>query len=254
MHDEDERVVAARAALASARCVLADLDGTLIFGDRAAGGAPELTRRYAGRLAVVSNYSTVTAAQMSRHLATMDLVIEPPLIFLAGELAIRQLAEQAPGARLLCLMAAPMCQLAADLGLQLVEAEPDILLIGRDLDLTYPRLAAAMRAVHGGARVCVSNLDLSHPGAGGRPVPETGALVRAITAAQPQAVLEVMGKPSPQLFLAALDALGCPREAAVMLGDNPDTDGVGARELGIPTILIGASDKADIARLSQIVA
>lgn len=150
-------------------------------------------------------------------------------------------------------MASPMRRLALDLGLLLVEEDPDILLIGRDLDLTYQRLSAAMRAVSYGAQVYATNLDNSHPDRNARPVPETGSLVRAITAAAPHAKINVVGKPSPRLFLAALAALGCSPNDAVMLGDNPDTDLAGARNLGIRTILIGRSPEADATRLDEIV-
>lgn len=252
MSDSDGgRAERAREALAAARFVLADLDGTLIFGGAAASGAPELLDHCAGRLAVVSNYSTVTAAQMSARLAAMRLNVPPERIFLAGELMVRDLAARAPGARVLCVMAQPMRRLASDLGLQLVDDDPEVLLIGRDLELSYDRLAAAMRAVHRGAKVFASNLDKSHPGDDAMPVPETGSLVAAIVAAAPATPVTVIGKPRPDLFHAALRVLDATAAETVMLGDNPDTDGAGARSLGIGSILIGRAPEADVATLAN---
>lgn len=248
-----ERVALARQRLESARCALADLDGTLIFGSEAAPGAAELLARFGERLAVVSNYSTVTAEEMSVRLAAMQLPISPERIILAGEMAVRELARCRPGARVLCVMTVSMRRLAAELGLQLVDDEPEILLVGRDLEFSYQRLSVAMRAVHHGAEVFASNLDRSHPGSHAQPVPETGSLLSAILAAAPATPVEVIGKPHARMYLAALDILGVPPAESVMLGDNPDTDIKGAHAAGIPSILIGSGAEADTATLREIV-
>lgn len=244
----------AKALLYKAEAVLADLDGTLIFGDQPAPGARELVRHFGERLAVVSNYSTTTAEEMSERLSGIGLPIAPSRIVLAGDVAVRQLAAGRPGARLLCLMAPSMRALAASLGLVLVDRDPDVILVGRDLDLNYGRLAAAMQAVDAGTPLYATNLDRSHPGIDRRPVPETGSLIAAITVAHPNAALHVVGKPEPRLFQAALEILGVAPHQAVMLGDRPDTDVVGAKSLGIEAILIGAAPGADIANLSDIIA
>lgn len=247
-----ERLARARARLANADAILADLDGTLIFGSAPAPGATELLARFEGRSAVVSNYSTVTGIEMSNRLLRMGLSMPPEHIFLAGEVALRELARNHPGSRLLCVMAAPMRQLARDLGFELVEQNPDVVLVGRDLDLTYPRLVAAMQAVHSGARIYATNPDLSHPGEGARPVPETGSLLAAVLAAAPGTEVVMFGKPEPSLFEAGLRAVKSMPLRAVMLGDNPDTDVRGAAALGIPTIQINASSMADAPTLAAV--
>ena len=240
--------------LRGAAAILADLDGTLIFGNRPASGAAELLRQAGERLAVVSNYSIMDATEMADWLGRMGLVLPPERIFLAGELAIHRVSQESPGARVLCLMTAPMRRFAVERGLVLADDDVDVVLIGRDLDFTYQRLAAAMRAVHAGARIVATNLDRSHPGAEGLAVPETGALVAAVTAASPGIAVEIVGKPQPHLFRQALAALGAPSHLAIMLGDNPETDGAGARAAGIPAILIGRGAGADVADLASLVA
>ena len=45
-------------------------------------------------------------------------------------------------------------------------------------------------------------------------------------------------KPSPSIFLAALELLGVEPEAAVMVGDSPLDDVEGARALGMRAYLI----------------
>jgi len=71
-------------------------------------------------------------------------------------------------------------------------------------------------------------------------VPETGALLSALTSCLPHAEPEIVGKPQALLFHRACEVLGISPDQAVMIGDNPDTDIKGARALGMGAVLIGA--------------
>lgn len=62
-------------------------------------------------------------------------------------------------------------------------------------------------------------------------------------------------KPSPRFFAALLEATGCRPEEVLMVGDDYENDLVGARDAGIPAILIdrrGANSRAGISSLSQL--
>jgi HAD superfamily hydrolase (TIGR01450 family) len=245
--------VLAASLLRNAHAVLADLDGTLIFGDQPAPGAIELLERFENRLAVVSNYSTMNAQAMADHLWRIGLRLPPERILLAGDLAITEVARRSSGARVLCLMTAAMRDQAEAHGLNLSDDDASVVLLGRDLDFDYMRLAAAIRAVHLGARIVVTNTDFSQPGSGRVPVPETGALLAAIVSAVPQAEIEVIGKPEPTLFVQALQILGVSSGQAVMLGDRPAMDGAGAKSAGIASILIGPFESADVTDLATLI-
>ena len=59
-------------------------------------------------------------------------------------------------------------------------------------------------------------------------------------------------KPSPLIFRAALDLVGCPAESAVMVGDSPEDDIAGARAVGMRALLLdragrfpGAADRIE---------
>jgi HAD superfamily hydrolase (TIGR01549 family) len=45
-------------------------------------------------------------------------------------------------------------------------------------------------------------------------------------------------KPSPLIFSAALELVGCPAECAVMVGDSPEDDVAGARAVGMRAVLV----------------
>ena len=219
-----------------ASAVLVDLDGCLLAGRSAAPGAHELLRLAGERLVVVSNNSTDTAASMAGLLADLGLPVPAERIVLAGEVALRLLREQHPGAPVLAMVGGPLAATLDDLAL--VETDPEVVLLCRDLYLSYVRLRAAARALHGGAALIVANPDLSHPDADGAPVPETGSLLAALRAMVPGITPTVVGKPESGLYREALARLGASPETALMMGDNPDTDLVGARRLGMAGLLV----------------
>jgi len=227
------------ALLADAAGYLIDLDGTLISGRTTLPDAHWLLERVADRFMLVSNNSEHTPLQLSRHLRQVGLAIPPERIVLAGTAAIEQIARTAPGARVLLLGSLSLATFARHLGLFPVhEAEADIVLVTRDRHFNYAKLAMAAEALHLGARLVVACPDLSHPGPRRQPVPEAGALAAAVIAAGAVTRYDVVGKPEPLLFEIACRRLGIRPADGMMVGDNADTDGAGARRLGMQFLLV----------------
>jgi 4-nitrophenyl phosphatase len=81
-------------------------------------------------------------------------------------------------------------------------------------------------------------------GAQGRVVPETGALLAAVTTASGVQPWRVVGKPAPLLFEEGLRCLGARAEDTVVVGDNPLTDAEGAARLGMACVLVGSASGA----------
>jgi putative hydrolase of the HAD superfamily len=98
----------------------------------------------------------------------------------------------------------------------------------------FPEVPAALRARRdAGLRlVVVSNWDVSlheQLAATGLDVLVDGAVSSAEAG---------VGKPHPDIYRRALDLAGAGPDAAVMVGDSPDTDVAGALGLGIPAVLV----------------
>lgn len=239
-------------ALARAKGILIDLDGSFLDGAALAPGALELYESHADRIAFVSNNSSHTPEEMSAELAVLGVKVPAARIFLAGAQAVTWLVTHRGTARIFALASRSIRHLARKQGLNLTLEEPEIVLLCRDIELSYERLGIAVSALQEGAELVAANPDLTHPGASGVPVPETGMLLASLRAAVPSAAPIIVGKPRVTMFAAALRSLGCTPEDAVMIGDNPSTDGAGASALGIPFVLVGRRREAlvrDIAGL-----
>jgi HAD superfamily hydrolase (TIGR01450 family) len=229
----------AGALLKEAGLVLIDLDGCLAFGNVPHPAAPDLLHRLAGRYAIVSNNSTETPEGLARVLAGNGLAVDPHRILLAGSLMVDLLAREYTGGRVTLLANGAIRDYAQRAGIRNCARGAEVVALARDTTLTHAKLSAALAAVHRGARLFVSNPDLTHPGPEGLPVMETGAILQLFRACVPALEYTVVGKPSRTIFDIALARFGCSATKAVMIGDNSETDGAGATNVGITPILVG---------------
>lgn len=213
---------------------LIDLDGTLASGHHLLPGARNLIAAVGESFAIVSNDSEHTPEQLARRFREWKLPIPAERIVLAGVAALEAAAEKRPGSRLLLLGSPALRRLARNMGFDLVERGADTVIVARDRQFNYVKLAMAARAVRDGADILVACPDLSHPGADGYPVPEAGALAAALFAVTGPVPHRVIGKPQPELFRHACQRIGVAPEHCVVIGDNPRTDGAGASGLGVP--------------------
>ena len=238
-------------ALNKAELVLIDLDGCLAFDLVPHPAAAEFLRRLESRYVVLSNNSTETPDGLAEILTANGLPIDPKRIVLAGSLMVDFLVAEA-GARKVFLLASPEIRAyAVAKGLAVSEDETaDIVALARDASFTYDKLNRALALLGRGAELVVSNPDMTHPGADYTPVIETGALLALFRASLPGLPHRVIGKPEPLMFEMALKLFGANAADALMIGDNPETDGLGAARAGIGSVLVGpGSSYASIADL-----
>lgn len=212
---------------------LVDLDGTLMSGGAALPGAVEFVRQLSERIVIVSNDSEHIPEQLAQRLRAARLPVPKDRIVLAGTAAVDSIASTERNARVMLIGSMSLRRYARRIGLQVTDERPDIVMLARDRRFTYAKLAMAINAVNAGARLIVSNPDYFHPSVTGALVPETGALAAALLACTGPIPYQVVGKPEPALFLQGLEILGIGCDRGVVIGDNPDTDGAGARRLGL---------------------
>lgn len=228
------------------RAFLCDLDGCLVSGQTVLPGARAFVDYAGARLHLLSNNSTDTPETLSERLRALDLAIPPERILLAGTASLDHLADTAPGATVALYGTPALHDYARTRGLHLTDDSPSHVVLTRHPGFTYDDLNRITRQLARGAQLIVTNPDRSHPGADGLPVAETGALLAALRACQPKLTCQVIGKPEPLLYRIALDRLQLPARDILAIGDNPATDGLGARRAGMAVALVGKVAKEDV--------
>jgi HAD superfamily hydrolase (TIGR01450 family) len=231
---------AARDLMMSAELVLIDLDGCLAFGNEPHPAASTLLAQLDARYAILSNNSTQTPASLAKDLGARGLVVDPARIILAGALMIDILAAERRDRSVALFAALEIEEYALSKGLLISRAgDADLVALARDTAFTYDKLQRGVALLSDGAEFVVSNPDLTHPGRGRVPVPETGSLLKMFQACMPAVIPKILGKPNAVMFEAALTRFGSTADSAIMIGDNPMTDGLGAEQAGIRSIMVG---------------
>lgn len=218
--------------------VLLDLDGVLFRGGRAIPGAPETIHRLRDRgvrLAFVTNNATRTPDQVVAQLASVGVTAGADEVETSARTAATVLASRGVR-RVLAIGQDGVVQALSEAGVASVgiDGSPEVVLVGLDRGITYGKLRDASLAVQRGAPLVATNADTTFPAEDGL-WPGAGALLAAVVATT-GATPEVLGKPAPAIFLAALERAGGGRPLVV--GDRLDTDVAGAAALGWDSLLV----------------
>jgi HAD superfamily hydrolase (TIGR01458 family) len=218
--------------------VLLDIDGVLTISWEeipGASAAVEELRRRGIPLRLVTNTTTHRRTELARTLAGAGISVRPEEIVTAVVGAAAYLREKHPGARCFLLSDGDATE---DLeGVELVEDEPDVVLIGgASDDFSYRNVDRAFGMLVGGASLVAMHRNLYWRTTDGLQL-DAGAYVRGLEeAAGVEAV--VIGKPAPTFFRAALGEIGVPPEKAWMVGDDVENDVRGAQRLGMTGVQV----------------
>lgn len=221
--------------------VLFDLDGVLYAGQEAVPCAPEALAELKQRgivCAFVTNNAARSAEEVAKHLRELGITAETHQVYGSAPAGVRLMSRHVPPpAKVLVTGSDSLRRLCAEAGYTVVESAddaPQAVIQGIEPTLTWSDLAEAAYAINRGARWFATNLDTSVPRDRGL-APGNGALVEAVsfaTGTRPQAA----GKPEPEMFLQAAEALSLTRP--LMVGDRLDTDILGGNRAGFATALV----------------
>ena len=223
-----------------------DADGTLYRGEEVLPGAAEFIadlRRLGVPWLVATNNSTTPVAGVVARLTRMGIPATAHDVVNSSQVAAAWIAREMPGARVFMLGEVGVREALAEAGVLLTEdwQAADAVVVGLDREITYARLRDAALAIRRGARFIATNADRTLPSDLGL-IPGAGSMVAFLEIATDVSA-HVIGKPSPDMFHAALARLGTPAGLTAAVGDRPETDIAGGQTAGLRTVgvLTGAS-------------
>ena len=237
--------------MAGVGAVLLDLDGTVYEGGRPVEGAAATVAWLRARsisLRFTSNTDSVTPAELVERLARMAIAVAEDEILTPVVVAAR-LFDTTPGCRVLAVASASVRErLRAHLA-RADEAPTHVLVADPSYGATYADVDVAFRALRGGAALVATQRGRRCRRDDGEHL-DTGGWVRMLEyAAEVEA--RVPGKPSADFVGAALSALGVGADAAIVVGDDVESDLGAARAVGARIALVrtgkGGGDRPEAA-------
>jgi HAD superfamily hydrolase (TIGR01458 family) len=220
--------------------ILLDIDGVLHVSGEPIAGSVDAVRRLrenGHRLRFVTNNTTRSKSGLAAELRAHGMELDEDEVQTAADAAARVLK----GKRVLALT---MHALVHDLeGLELVGEGADAVLLGgadetpeSNLVFSYMNLARAFAELELGAELYCLHRNRWWQTKHG-PMLDSGAFVAGLEyAAQVDAI--VLGKPSAAYFEAACAALDADPHMTWMVGDDLESDVVGAHGIGMRTVLV----------------
>lgn len=220
--------------------ILLDVDGVLHVSGEPIPGAADAVRRLrrrGHRLRFVTNTTIRSKAQLAEELHILEIEVDESELQTTADAAVAALK----GRRVLALV---MHALVGDLeGIELVGEGADAVLLGgaddtpeTNLVFSYMNLARAFAELELGADLyCLHKNRWWQTKRG--PLLDSGAFIAGLEyAAETEAI--VLGKPSHAYFDAACHALDAEPAMTWMVGDDLESDVVGAQGVGMRTVLV----------------
>jgi HAD superfamily hydrolase (TIGR01450 family) len=236
-----------------------DADGVLHRGSALVPGAIDLLEALDARgipWQIVTNNSRQTRQGAAAVYRRLGLPVDDQNVSTAAEALAAYITTHRTGKRkplVLSLGSSELDDTLRAAGCQLTrdEQRAEWVAVGLDRRLTYRKLQRGADAIRRGARFVSANLDPTIPSETGA-IPGVGSIAAAVQVATGVEPTNV-GKPSPELMLQAVDAMGARPEESAHLGDRLDSDVLGARRAGMVSVLVetGGHNRHDAMRLPE---
>lgn len=218
-----------------------DLDGVLSVGKenpRYLGGREVLNRiKISGKTAfVLTNDSTHVRKEIQHNLASLGFEFSVEEILTSSYLTAEYLKEKFGKATFFLVGEDGLRRELETAGHQPSTGTPDVVVVGFDRNLNYRKLDDALRFLKLGSRLIGSYGGAVYMSDHG-PALSAGPIIKALEYGSGRRAV-MIGKPSPRIFRSALRRAREKPSHAAMVGDQIETDIIGARKAGVHTILV----------------
>jgi HAD superfamily hydrolase (TIGR01458 family) len=222
--------------LAAVRGILSDMDGVWFVENDPVPGAARALARIRARslpLRLITNTTTRTRTQIADRMRRMGLEVAPGEIVSAPTVAGELLRARGVRSVRLVVSDAIRGEFAG-----LPESDPAEVVVLGDIGnrWSYDLMNDLFRQVMDGAEMVALHRGRYWQVADGLAL-DIGAFVAGLEYATGRTAT-VVGKPSPEMYRAALASVGLPPDEVVMIGDDVYHDVAGAQAAGIRGVLV----------------
>ena len=222
------------------RLFLFDLDGVLSKGKerpKLIGGVEfiRILKERQRKLFILTNTSTHERRKILRNLRSLGFPVDLEDILSSAQLTAEYLEQKYGSVTYFLLGEEGFEKELTRCGHQSAESDVGFVIVGLDRKMTYHKLADAAGHLSKGARLIASHISRMYMDEDG-PALAMGAVVKGLEYVSKRRAI-VVGKPSPLMFKMAMNKAQVAASEAVMVGDQLETDVLGAKKLNIFTVL-----------------
>ncbi len=220
--------------------LILDMDGVLWRGNETVIDLPATFKKIADHgleVCLVTNNSTQSRESYLEKFERLGVRLAPHQVINSGLATAYTLKKQFPdGGCVFVVGEDGLVTSVKEQGFSIADQNVVAVVAGIDRELTYQKIATAMRLIRSGAGFFGTNPDKTYPMPDGL-IPGAGTVLAAIEAATDVKPV-VVGKPNPFMFEMALDEMKLSPGQALVIGDRLDTDIAGGQTVGCRTALV----------------
>ncbi|MBP7950520.1 MAG: HAD-IIA family hydrolase [Verrucomicrobiales bacterium] len=224
------------------RHVALDMDGTIYKGKTLFPFTNGFLARIAGMgigYSFLTNNSSKSVADYAAHLRRMGVEAGDGRIHTSTLASLAFLRLQHPSLRRLFVVGtASMTAEVRAAGFDLVDDDPEAVLLGFDPALNFTRLCQAAYWLTQGRLFIATHPDRICPSDEPAVLIDCGAVCAALQSATGRVPDAVPGKPAPEMLLGLCTRIGCAPDEMAMVGDRLYTDIEMARRAGALGVLV----------------
>ena len=229
-------------SLCDKRLFLLDMDGTIYLSETLFDGTLDFLRHVkqsGGRYVFLTNNSSRGTDAYVQKLARLGVEASPEEFFTSADATILYLKKTYQNAvYYVCGTESLKKQLRAA-GLTVADRLQDditAVLLGYDTELTYEKLETCCILLGRGLDYIATHPDMVCPTWYGS-APDCGSVIEMLftaTGRKPR----IIGKPQPEMALAAMEKFGCTKDETCLIGDRLYTDIACGVNAGIDTVFV----------------
>ena len=227
--------------LAQLRHIVFDMDGTIYLGRtlfKETIPFLALLRDLGIGYTFVTNNSSKSRAGYVDHLHEMGIVAPPDSVVTSAHATIHHIQQELPEAKRLFVLTTESALEDWRLGgFEIVEEDPDVVVVSFDFNLNYERLCRTAYLLSRGAPYFATHPDRICPTDQATVLPDCGAICALLESATGRKPDAIPGKPSPEMIQEVMDRHSLTPDETAMIGDRLYTDVRMARDAGALAVL-----------------
>ncbi len=231
-----------------------DMDGSFFLGDALLPGALELLdwfNKNEIRFTFLTNNTSRGKVEYAAKLTGLGVKQEDVRIYTAGDATIAYLTSNFPGKKVFLVGTESLQRNFLAGGIDLVEDDPDVLVLSYDTELTYQKLVDFCLYLRRGLPYLATHPDLNCPSPIG-PLPDIGSFMALIETSTGRIPDVIMGKPTPGIVKELAQKWKLDVSEMMMVGDRLYTDIALGQTSGVKTTLVlsGETKRGDLVKSS----